>query len=95
MVISTGHLGQTSDKPAILVIVTEIGQLYLQKGKLMTMMNQSIQDSIQTLTLISTRDISYGCPKFQDGGLDQDSLAELVENLHKLSECYEATSDAL
>ena len=33
MVISTGHLGQTSDKPAILVIVTEIGQLYLQKGR--------------------------------------------------------------
>ena len=34
MVIPSGHLGQTSDKPAIVVIVREIGQLYLQKGRL-------------------------------------------------------------
>ena len=33
VVISSGHLGQTSDKPAIVVIVREIGQLYLQKGR--------------------------------------------------------------
>ena len=26
-------MGQTSDKPAIVVIVREIGQLYLQKGR--------------------------------------------------------------
>ena len=33
VVISSGHLGQTSDKPAIVVIVREIGQLYLQRGE--------------------------------------------------------------
>ena len=32
MSLSTGHLGQTSDKPAVVVIVTEIGRIYLPKG---------------------------------------------------------------
>ena len=32
MLLSIGHLGQTSDKPAIVVIVTEIGRIYLPKG---------------------------------------------------------------
>ena len=33
--------------------------------------------------------------RFTEAGLDEDSLQEMIEGLHSLSDCYQANSDAI
>ena len=59
---------------------------------------QSSRNSGQILRELTKRTSKVNLAKlhrFQEGGLDQDSLTEILENLHKASECYEPTSDAI